>query len=229
MQDHLHIKWVPHRVKPPLLAPSSVNDLPGRKPGTSTKVMSGMLNASQNRTKRAPFTDELISKHPTREKLSMLSFWAIPSSTHSGNVLSATIQELISAEAPTSLPHRMVKENKPSHSRKNRADKRTQLDLAQAGPGVASAPRAPLRGAEPRADQQAASHAEGLLSRGTAWFTQWKQPWEVSFRAGLRVPQPDVKCWPQQLQLRALTAHSEAEVPGPQSRKVPISYQGGAS
>lgn len=41
---------------------------PGRKPGTSTKVMSGMLNASQNLTKRAPFTDELMSKHPTKRE-----------------------------------------------------------------------------------------------------------------------------------------------------------------
>lgn len=46
-----------------------VRDSPGRKPGTSTKVMSGMLNASQNLTKRAPFTEELMSKHPTRRKI----------------------------------------------------------------------------------------------------------------------------------------------------------------
>lgn len=87
--------------KPPLLAPTSVNDLPGRKPGTSTKVMSGMLKASQNRTKRAPFTEELISKHPRREKLPRLSFWAIPSSTHN--------PKAISIEAPTSPLQRMEK------------------------------------------------------------------------------------------------------------------------
>ena len=33
-------------------------------PGTSTNVKIGIWNASQNRTKRAPFTDELISKQP---------------------------------------------------------------------------------------------------------------------------------------------------------------------
>lgn len=38
--------------------------IPGRKPGTSTKVMIGMLNASQKRTNRAPFTEELMSKQP---------------------------------------------------------------------------------------------------------------------------------------------------------------------
>ena len=31
--------------------------VPGRNPGTSSNVMSGILNASQKRTKRAPFTD----------------------------------------------------------------------------------------------------------------------------------------------------------------------------
>lgn len=38
--------------------------LPGRNPGTSTKVMRGILNASQKRTNRAPFTDELMSRQP---------------------------------------------------------------------------------------------------------------------------------------------------------------------
>ena len=37
---------------------------PGRNPGTSTNVMIGMLNASQNRTNRALFTDALISRQP---------------------------------------------------------------------------------------------------------------------------------------------------------------------
>ena len=37
---------------------------PGRNPGTSTKVMRGMLNASQNLTNRAPFTEELMSRQP---------------------------------------------------------------------------------------------------------------------------------------------------------------------
>ena len=39
---------------------------PGRNPGTSTKVIIGMLNESQKRTKRAPLTDALISKQPTK-------------------------------------------------------------------------------------------------------------------------------------------------------------------
>lgn len=34
-------------------------------PGTSTKVMIGMLKASQKRTKRAPFTEEFMSKQPS--------------------------------------------------------------------------------------------------------------------------------------------------------------------
>ena len=41
-----------------------IDRLPGRKPGTSSNVMIGMLNASQNRTNRAPFTDAFISKQP---------------------------------------------------------------------------------------------------------------------------------------------------------------------
>ncbi len=38
--------------------------VPGRKPGTSSNVTSGMLNASQNRTNRAPFTDASMSSVP---------------------------------------------------------------------------------------------------------------------------------------------------------------------
>ena len=38
--------------------------VPGKKPGTSTKVMMGILNASQKRTKRAPLTDASISRQP---------------------------------------------------------------------------------------------------------------------------------------------------------------------
>ena len=41
--------------------------IPGKNPGTSTKVTRGMLKASQNRTNLAPFTDELISKHPSHQ------------------------------------------------------------------------------------------------------------------------------------------------------------------
>ena len=38
--------------------------VPGRNPGTSTKVMMGILNASQKRTNRAPLTEALMSKQP---------------------------------------------------------------------------------------------------------------------------------------------------------------------
>lgn len=37
---------------------------PGKNPGTSTKVMMGMLKLSQNLTNLAPFTDALMSKQP---------------------------------------------------------------------------------------------------------------------------------------------------------------------
>jgi hypothetical protein len=42
--------------------------VPGRKPGTSTKVTSGMLNASHVRTKRPAFVDESMSSTPARER-----------------------------------------------------------------------------------------------------------------------------------------------------------------
>jgi hypothetical protein len=38
--------------------------VPGRKPGTSTKVTSGMLKASQKRTKRAALTEASMSRQP---------------------------------------------------------------------------------------------------------------------------------------------------------------------
>ena len=41
--------------------------VPGRNPGTSTKVTRGMLKASQNLTNLAPFTDELMSKQPSQQ------------------------------------------------------------------------------------------------------------------------------------------------------------------
>lgn len=44
--------------------------------------MRGMLNESQNRTKRAPFTDELMSKHPRKRETS-------PSPTHTGQPFGA--------------------------------------------------------------------------------------------------------------------------------------------
>ena len=38
--------------------------VPGRKPGTSTKVSTGMLKASQVRTKRAAFSEASMSSVP---------------------------------------------------------------------------------------------------------------------------------------------------------------------
>ncbi len=38
--------------------------VPGRKPGTSTNVSTGMLNASQVRTNRAAFSDASMSRVP---------------------------------------------------------------------------------------------------------------------------------------------------------------------
>ena len=43
--------------------------IPGKNPGTSTSVTRGMLKQSQNRTKRAPFTDALMSKQPESGKI----------------------------------------------------------------------------------------------------------------------------------------------------------------
>lgn len=46
-----------------VIFPNNMN-LPGKNPGTSTNVTMGILKASQNRTKRAPFTEALISRQP---------------------------------------------------------------------------------------------------------------------------------------------------------------------
>ena len=43
-------------------------DVPGRKPGTSTNVTSGTLNASQVRTNRAAFSDASMSSTPASER-----------------------------------------------------------------------------------------------------------------------------------------------------------------
>lgn len=51
-----------------------INDQPGKKPGTSSRVMSGMLKASQKRTNRAPFTEALMSKQPAIATLPHISF-----------------------------------------------------------------------------------------------------------------------------------------------------------
>ena len=40
--------------------------VPGRKPGTSSKVTIGTLNASQKRMKRAAFSLAAMSRHPAR-------------------------------------------------------------------------------------------------------------------------------------------------------------------
>ncbi len=40
--------------------------VPGRKPGTSTKVSTGTLNASQVRTKRAAFSEASMSRVPAK-------------------------------------------------------------------------------------------------------------------------------------------------------------------
>src|SRR5712692_9142549 len=49
---------------PCLMIPPNSCCVPGRKPGTSSKVTSGRLNASQKRTNRAPFTEALMSSTP---------------------------------------------------------------------------------------------------------------------------------------------------------------------
>ncbi len=41
--------------------------VPGRKPGTSTRVTTGMLKASQVRTKRAAFSAALMSRVPAMD------------------------------------------------------------------------------------------------------------------------------------------------------------------
>ncbi len=51
---------------PRLMIPVHSCSVPGRKPGTSTKVRTGMLNALQVRTKRAAFSDALMSRQPAR-------------------------------------------------------------------------------------------------------------------------------------------------------------------
>ena len=40
--------------------------VPGRKPGTSTNVTSGMLKQSQNRTNRAALIEASMSRQPAR-------------------------------------------------------------------------------------------------------------------------------------------------------------------
>jgi hypothetical protein len=40
--------------------------VPGKKPGTSTNVTIGMLNASQNRTNRAALIEASMSRQPAR-------------------------------------------------------------------------------------------------------------------------------------------------------------------
>jgi hypothetical protein len=42
--------------------------VPGRNPGTSTKVTIGMLKESQKRTKRAAFTEASMSRQPGQDR-----------------------------------------------------------------------------------------------------------------------------------------------------------------
>src|SRR5438093_1228348 len=51
---------------PCLMMPPNSCAVPGRKPGTSTKVTSGTLKQSQKRTKRAAFTEAAMSRQPAR-------------------------------------------------------------------------------------------------------------------------------------------------------------------
>ena len=48
------------------MMPSHSWPVPGRKPGTSTKVSTGMLKASQVRTKRAAFSEAAMSRLPAK-------------------------------------------------------------------------------------------------------------------------------------------------------------------
>ena len=51
---------------PCLMIPPYSCAVPGRNPGTSSKVTSGTLKQSQNRTNRAPLSDALMSRQPAR-------------------------------------------------------------------------------------------------------------------------------------------------------------------
>lgn len=76
----------------------------------------------------------------------MLSFWAIPSSTHNGNVSPATIQNWYLWRHQVSSSENGKEE--PLHSSKVSEDRRSHLTLAKEGPGVASAPETLLLGAQ---------------------------------------------------------------------------------
>lgn len=49
---------------PCLMIPVCSYCLPGKNPGTSSKVTIGILNASQNLTNLAPFIEQSVSNHP---------------------------------------------------------------------------------------------------------------------------------------------------------------------
>src|SRR5439155_1748294 len=51
---------------PCLMIPPYSCAVPGRNPGTSSKVTRGTLKQSQNRTNRAPLSDALMSRQPAR-------------------------------------------------------------------------------------------------------------------------------------------------------------------
>ncbi len=64
MRGTLALQYAYSSLAPCRMIPSCSWSTPGRNPGTSTSVTSGMLKASQNWTKRAPFSDALMSSTP---------------------------------------------------------------------------------------------------------------------------------------------------------------------
>lgn len=57
--------------------------IPGKNPGTSTNVMIGILNASQNLTNLAPFTEAFMSKQPGNQ---------LQKSTYLGDLVASAIR-----------------------------------------------------------------------------------------------------------------------------------------
>lgn len=83
------------------------------------------------------------------DRSSRLSFWAIPSPTHTGNVPPATMQSWLLRRHQSYLLRKRLRGS--SHSRKNWEDRRTHLALAR-GPRSGAAPEGPA--AKPRAGSQ---------------------------------------------------------------------------
>src|SRR6185312_15991076 len=57
-------QYANNNLAPCLMMPPCSCAVPGRNPGTSSNVTSGMLNASQKRMKRAPLSDAAMSSTP---------------------------------------------------------------------------------------------------------------------------------------------------------------------